>query len=96
MNAKDYPTAAEAYDELGRLGVADPFVAPLGERWFVGRWEIVHEVAVPRLTPGPRPISVTKEWILPIGRRAMVVLGEGATLEEAMGLARERLGRSKT
>lgn len=91
MLAKDHPTAVEAYDELLSLGVTDPFVHMMGVRWFVGRWEVVHEVAIPRLTTGPRPFSVTREWILPVGRLAMVVLGEADTLSEAMGKARERL-----
>lgn len=91
MISERYPTAAAAYDELLKLGVSDPGVVCLGGRWVAGAWKVVSEVAVPRLTSGPRPISVNKEWILPVGRLALVALGEGTTIDEAMEAARKRL-----
>lgn len=87
------PAQARAYDELLALGVADPAVVCLSGRWFVGRWEQVRQVAQPRLTTGPQDSVAGR--ICSVGKVAIVVLGEGDALDEAMVKARARLAGEK-
>lgn len=71
-------TQAEIYDWLIKNNVAEPAVLQMGDRFVVGRWVDMNE-------------KVPNGYILRSGRLAVVVLGEGDTLEAAHEAAKARL-----
>ena len=71
-------TQADVYDWLLAQKILEPAVMQLGDRFIVGRWVDAFE-------------ELPNKYICRIGKVAILVLGEGDTLEAAHAAAKERL-----
>lgn len=65
-------TPEQIYDELIRVHrIVDPVALPWGDRFLVGRWDVIHE------------LDTNSDYILRGSRVAVRVLGLGNSWEEA-------------